>query len=166
MLLLFSPGRLRGESRHGVPGGMDRPARYFDLIRELRGCYNHRLRLVQYARQSRSAGSKPPTVTKPAHTAARSNLAHSVAKRSVAPRKQGVGCSLRQAPFDCAQGPREKSRGQGRRITPGVPFPFNHLRTQTRLMAGASPRGVFVIVSLGQFQLCSTSTPSLDSCLR
>jgi transposase len=30
---------------------MDPPARYFDLIREMRDAYNHRLRLVQYARQ-------------------------------------------------------------------------------------------------------------------
>jgi hypothetical protein len=30
---------------------MEPPARYFDVIREMRDGYNHRLRLVQYTRQ-------------------------------------------------------------------------------------------------------------------
>ncbi len=49
---------------------MDPPARYFDLIREMRDCYNHRLRLAQYARQSgikaaaRALATTVPTVRK------------------------------------------------------------------------------------------------------
>lgn len=49
---------------------MDPPARYFDLIREMRDRYNHCLRLVQYARQSgikaaaRAFATTVPTVRK------------------------------------------------------------------------------------------------------
>ncbi len=49
---------------------MATPARYYDLIREMRDAYNHRLRLVQYARQhglkptARAFTTTVPTVRK------------------------------------------------------------------------------------------------------
>ncbi len=49
---------------------MEPPARYFDLIREMRDRYNHRLRLVQYARRygikaaARAFATTVPTVRK------------------------------------------------------------------------------------------------------
>ncbi len=49
---------------------MATPARYYDLIREMRDAYNHRLRLVQYARQhglkptARAFTTSVPTVRK------------------------------------------------------------------------------------------------------
>ena len=49
---------------------MDPPARYYDLIREMKNAFNHRLRLVDYARQhglkaaARAFRCTPPTLHK------------------------------------------------------------------------------------------------------